>query len=79
MVSHAAPKSREIDLTSSAGRFDSRKSRFQIAARKRRAWPHSIKAFRAGNVGFQHLSPAFCPGWASVDGKAPLVACARRR
>ena len=49
---HALSKSREIDSMSPAGRFDSRRrSRFQIAARKRRAWPLYKGIPLAGNVG----------------------------
>src|SRR5689334_16349041 len=56
-----------------------RKSRFQIAARERRRLPHSINASRfRERSGFHHLSPAFCPGWASVNGEAPAAGRAAR-
>jgi hypothetical protein len=78
-ASRAASKSREIDSMSPAGDSIPRKSRFRIAARKRRLSPHSIMRPIPRNIGFHHLSPAFCPGWASVGGETPVAACARMR
>jgi hypothetical protein len=65
---------------SPAGDSIPRKSRFRMAARKRRLLRHAMMCSIPGNIGLpNHLSPAFCPDWAFVGRETPVAACARTR
>ena len=73
---HAPHRNRE-KLIRCRRRADSipRKSRFRIAACKRRTLLHSINALPIPrNIGLPTSFAGFCPGWASFDGETPVEA-----